>query len=104
MLTHTHSPGIEPESSNVRDEGDPALTLSSLTYEKEDSQSSHEMISLLHIMCFRGSSEGYFDSLKLSQLVSRILSYSNQVSQRSHGRTIAGKLDMTALAMLEFLV
>ena len=61
MLTHTHSPGIEPKSSNVRDEGDPASTLSSLTYEKENSQSSHEMISLLFIMCYRGGSEGYLD-------------------------------------------
>ena len=61
MLTHTHSPGIEPESSNVRDMRDPASTLISLTYEKEDSQSSHEMISQLRTMFFPVSSEGYLD-------------------------------------------
>ena len=61
LNAHTHSPGIEPKSLNVRDEPDPASTLSSLSYEKEDSQSSHGMISLLRIMCSRLSSEGYLD-------------------------------------------
>ena len=61
LNAHTHSPGIEPKSLNVRDEPDPASTLSSLSYEKEDSQSSHGMISQLHTMFFRISLGGYLE-------------------------------------------
>ena len=57
LFLNAYAHSLARNSSNVRDERDPASTLSSLTYEKEDSQPSPVMISQLHIMCSRPSSE-----------------------------------------------